>query len=128
MSRTLKLAGVQIALVAMILRALLPAGWMPDSASASGSPFTICTVNGPLQAAHVPDSQTGKHQPGQDDGRQNDFCPFAASVHLATPAVTAAIAPSLRIASFAPDHSPARTVYDTARYSSQSPRAPPLIV
>ncbi|MGD0141933.1 MAG: DUF2946 family protein [Rhizomicrobium sp.] len=124
MSRTLKLAGVHIALVAMLLRALLPAGWMPDSASASGAAFVICTVNWPLQAAR----DAGKHRPGQDDNRQNDVCPFSASVHLATPTVTAVIAPSMRVSSFAPDHAPARTVYETARYSSQSPRAPPSFV
>jgi len=124
MSRTLKLAGVHIALVAMLLRAILPAGWMPDSASASGAAFVICTVNGPLRAAQ----DAGKHRPGQDDRRQNDVCPFAASVHLATPTVTAVIAPSTQVSSLAPGHAPARTVYNAARYSSQSPRAPPSLV
>jgi len=124
MPRTLKLAGVQIALVAMLLRALLPVGWMPDVAA--GTPFVICTVNGPLQAAHLPD--TGKHQPGHDDSRQNDMCPFAASAHLATPAAAASIAASTQIASFAPVQSLAPAVHTTGRYALQSPRAPPSFV
>ena len=126
MTRTLKLAGVQIALVAMLLRALLPVGWMPDTAASADTPFVICTVNGPLQAAHLPD--TGKHQPGHDDGRQNDVCPFAASVHFATPAAMASVAPSTQIASFSFVQSFSRTVRDTARYALQSPRAPPSLV
>ncbi len=124
MPRTLRLAGVQIALVAVLLRALLPVGWMPDAAA--GSPFTICTVNGPVHATHLPDGQPDKH--GQDDGRQNDVCPFAASVHLATPTAVATVASFTQIVLFAPDHSPARWVHDTAHYALQSPRAPPSLV
>jgi Protein of unknown function (DUF2946) len=124
MSRTLKLAGVQIALVAMLLRALLPVGWMPDTAANSSTPFVICTVNGPVHAAHVPN--TGKHS--QDDGRQNDVCPFAASVHLATPAAVATVAPSTQIARFTFVHAPARAVQAATRYALQSPRAPPSFV
>lgn len=126
MSRTLRLAGVQIALVAMLLRALLPVGWMPDTAANAGSPFVICTVNGPLHAAHLPDM--GKHQPGHDDSRPNDMCPFAASVHLATPTTMAATAPSMQIASFGIVQSVSRAVPDTAQYALQSPRAPPSLV
>ena len=123
MPRTLRLGGVQIALVAMILRALLPVGWMPGSAD--NSAFVICTVNGPLQAAHLPD--TGRHQPGQDDGRQNDVCPFAASVHFATPTAVASVAPSTQVASFTSVLSPASAVRAAIRYARPSPRAPPSL-
>ena len=124
MSRTLKHAGVQIALVAMLLRALLPAGWMP--ADNSGAPFTICTVNGPVHLAQAPDGRTGKGS--QDDGRQNDICPFAASVHLATPTTLVVVAPSTKLASFTFVQSPMRAVQVAARYALQSPRAPPSLV
>jgi hypothetical protein len=126
MPRTLKLAGMQIALVAMVLRALLPVGWMPDTAANSSAAFVICTVNGPVQAAHLPDA--GKHQPGHDDSRQTDMCPFAASVHLATPTAMATVAPSTQIASFRFVPSPLRTVRRAAHYALQSPRAPPSFV
>ena len=124
MPRTLKFAGVQIALVAMLLRAILPVGWMPGAAENSASPFVICTVNGPVHAAHVPDGP--KHS--QDDGRQNDVCPFAASVHLATPTAEASVAPSTQIALFSFLHAPARAVQSAARYALSSPRAPPSFV
>jgi hypothetical protein len=126
MTRTLKLVGVQIALVAMLLRALLPVGWMPDTAANSTAPFVICSVNGPVSAAHLPD--TGKHRPGHDDSRQNDMCPFAASVHLATPTATASVAPTTQIASFEVVLSPARAFHGTSHYALQSPRAPPSLV
>ena len=41
---------VTLALSAMLLRALLPAGWMPDLAG-TGAPLVICTVDG---LHHVP--------------------------------------------------------------------------
>jgi Protein of unknown function (DUF2946) len=125
MTRTLKLAGVQIALVAMLLRALLPVGWMPDTAASADTPFVICTVNGPLQAAHLPD--TGKHQPGHDDSRQNDVCPFAASIHFATPAAVAVVAPSTQVAALAPLLLPVHAVRSATQYALQSPRAPPSL-
>ena len=126
MLRTLKFAGVQIALVAMLLRALLPVGWMPDTAANADTPFVICSMNGAVSAAHHED--TGKHQPSHDDNRQNDICPFAASVHLATPTATASVAPSTQIASFEAVQSPARIRHDTSHYALQSPRAPPSLV
>jgi hypothetical protein len=124
MPRILKLAGVQIALVAMLLRAILPVDWMPGAADNAAASFVICTVNGPVHAAHGPDGQ--KHN--QDDGRQNDVCPFAASVHLATPAAVASIAPSTQVASFTPVPSPAPAVRAAMRYAFPSPRAPPSLV
>ena len=124
MPRTLKLAGVQIALVAMLLRAILPVGWMPGAADNAATAFVICTVNGPVHAAPAHDG--GKH--GQDDGRQNDVCPFAASVHLATPAAVVSVAPPTQIASFTFIHLPARAVQSAARYAIASPRAPPSLV
>jgi hypothetical protein len=124
MPRTLRLAGLQIALVAMVLRALLPAGWMPDTAA--GTPFVICTLNGPMLAARPADA--GKHQPGHDDGRHNDVCPFAASIHFATPTTVATIAPFAPVASRAYPPLPAPAVHAAIRYALQSPRAPPSLV
>ena len=43
--RLSKQFAVSLALAAMLLRALLPDGWMP-AAAASGTPFVICSVDG----------------------------------------------------------------------------------
>jgi hypothetical protein len=73
-SRSLALS---LALCAMLLRALLPAGWMPNPA-AEGSPFVVCSVDG----AHVPGKPAG--DPAQERGHAP--CAFAAVAHLAPPA------------------------------------------
>lgn len=74
-----KSAAVQIALLAMLLRAVLPAGWMPAAVTqANASPFVICTIDGPLHSTPA--------KPSQDHDRATTPCVFAASVHAATPA------------------------------------------
>ncbi|HEX3756101.1 MAG TPA: DUF2946 family protein [Rhizomicrobium sp.] len=109
-----------LALVALVLRALVPAGWMPGTTAAA--PFVICSVTGPAQYA------PGGHKPAQDDRSHHDVCPFAAAPHFAkTLALSSLAAPSLRI--FTPSRlvavsRPARI----ARYQPQSPRAPPTSV
>ncbi len=124
MPRTLKLAGMQIALAAMLLRALLPAGWMPNPDGGTAAPFVVCTINGPVHIAA--DSHPGK--PARDDGRQNDICPFAASVHLATPPSAATLVPSVSVAELVPEFIAPAAVAIGARHTPQSPRAPPSLV
>lgn len=70
-------AAVAIALVAMLLRALLPDGWMP---SGHADHFTICSVFN----AHY---DTGKpSQPEQE--HRHAPCAFAAAAPLAPPVIT----------------------------------------
>ncbi len=107
-----------IALAALLLRALVPIGWMP-AAEAAGTPFVICSVNGPAQ--HAPD---GQKLP--DDSAHHQTCAFAAAPHLAkTPDVVALAEPSL------PVHVIARSEAEPALarpspQRTQSPRAPPF--
>jgi hypothetical protein len=113
-------AAVHLALVAMLLRALMPAGWMPAAITpANASPFVICTVDGPL---HAP----AKHAPAHD--RAGTPCIFAAAAHLSSPVAHAAaslpvaawstidVAPRIEVASSATPHRP------------NAPRAPPAFV
>lgn len=80
-------AGLHVVLVAMLLRAFLPVGWMPappsHAADANWVPFVICTGNGlvrlnaPPGSDHSDDQQTHHVAP----------CPYAASAHLSMPAI-----------------------------------------
>lgn len=116
MSRSLRIAALHLALAAMVLRALLPAGWMPDRNG--GAALTLCTMDGPVHPA-----------PGKapDDGHAHDACPFAAAPHLASaPGIESAAAPGLRLEVAARDAGRAAAPA-TARFTPQSPRAPPAI-
>lgn len=73
---------VTLALSAMVLRALLPAGWMPNTDGVPGTALVICSVDG---VRHVP------HNRGKPDADHGMACPFAAMAHLARAQAPAAI-------------------------------------
>jgi hypothetical protein len=103
-----------LAIVALIARALLPMGWMP---AAHG--LTICSMD------------LGTHQPAKDGNKDSNSsheeCPFAAAPHLAAaPDVPQLILPSFHAFAAASDRAYATAV--AARFTPQSPRAPPRFV
>jgi hypothetical protein len=123
MKRNFSLVAVHIALAAMLLRALTPAGWMP-SAEAAGSPITICTMSGPVQLVVGPDGQPIKKQ-NQDDARHRDLCPFATAPHMAQPAATTGLALPSAILTATERAAHRRIMVQATRHAPQSPRAPP---
>ena len=86
------------AVIAMIMRALLPAGWMPNPGGlANGTPWVICTGQGPMKmgpmkiaaASGAAMEMSGHSHKMPDRGQSHDqshdqnLCPFAAAAHLA---------------------------------------------
>ncbi len=61
----------------MILRAFLPAGWMPSVQDSGQTALVICTMDGPVL------DLAGKSLPGKDDPRAHESCPFAAAAQPA---------------------------------------------
>jgi len=111
-----------VALIALIARALVPAGWMPDAHG-----MTICSVQTPglttLGVIHH-DGQRD-NQPG--DKHNNQECSFAASAHMAAaPEAPSLAAPAVHTIATAVDRAYAAAI--VARFVPQSPRAPPQTV
>jgi len=108
-----------LALTAMLVRAAIPAGWMPSLADPlGGSGFVICSVDG---AHHLPAHDPSK---GHDDG---SVCPFAAVAHLAPPQIPQAIAAPSAVAFLAPvfaDRDAPSHLLDPGH----APRGPPVSV
>jgi len=104
-----------LALAALILRALLPAGWMPD---AQGG-LTICSATlGVIHHDGAPGHSDGKHA--------QEECPFAAAPQLASaPQLPQLALPARHAFAAATDRIYAGEVW--ARFTPQSPRAPPAI-
>jgi hypothetical protein len=69
---------VSLALAAMVLRAVLPDGWMP---AVGASPFVICSVDGTHKDGKAPAQTPSRHAP----------CAFASSAPLSPPAMAATI-------------------------------------
>lgn len=123
MIRNLRFAAIHLALAAMVLRALLPAGWMPGASS--GAPLVVCTMNGPEQIVLGADGKPLKHQPSQDDARHHEMCPFAVAAPLATPSIAAEPALPRYAVLGTRDIARAYIVSGAAQHAPQSPRAPP---
>lgn len=122
-STTARKAATTLALAAMLLRAFLPAGWMP--APSASTFLVICTMDGPRRIA-LPDQPAKKQHQDQSD-RENGPCPFAAAIAFAPPAAVTVPVPiataeptALRIANAA---SPT-----DVRERAHGARAPPSFV
>jgi hypothetical protein len=111
-----------LAIIALLVRAMLPAGWMPDAQG-----LVICS----LSLSPVIHHDGGQKAPDQHQENQNktahEECAFAAAAHLAA----APDAPNLALPAFhafAARTDSARAATIAARFSPGSPRAPPLTV
>ncbi len=133
MIRTFRLAAVQLALAAMILRALLPMGWMPNPDGFAQSPLVICLMDMPpsMDMSHAMDMSKPMDMDmhGHEHGQQqnNEQCPFAAAPHVAAPASIAELAPPSVLARFTEKPASHTALALTFDYHPQSPRAPPQI-
>ena len=100
-----------VAFIALVARALLPAGWMP---AAQG--MVICSVE--TSASHDQKAPAEK-------AFHHDICPFSAGPHLASvPELPQFTLPAFHAFAAATDRLYAATV--AAKFSPGSPRAPPL--
>ena len=123
MTRTARMTGFQLAFIAMLLRALLPAGWMPD---ASGQAlFTICSVVSAANASQSVGGKSNRHLPGQDDSRTHEMCAHVCATQFAPPVAKLTVAPPSLIANVAAVQLAIARSFQSARYLQQSPRAPP---
>jgi hypothetical protein len=114
-----KSAALHVALVAMLLRALLPAGWMPAAiSSANASPFVICTVDGPVAPAKP------SHAP-EHNRNGTALCVFAAAAPLSSPASAPMALAPITFAAPIVFAAPRDVAASLAAYRPNAARAPP---
>lgn len=112
---------VTLALAAMLVRALLPMGWMPAPAPDGGAVLVVCTMDG---LHHLP----AGHPPAKGAADDRGYvCPFAAAAHLAPPLVSAVVVPPATIARPEPVV-PAFARFASAVSQAHPARGPPASV
>jgi hypothetical protein len=120
MRTVLKSAAFSLAILAMMLRAAVPQGWMPTSQGAAA----LMPCPGVTQMAHMP-HQTPPRKP---DHRHDNGAPciFAAAAHLASPA--GALPAILTTPAFTSiDFATTReTLFLAPAYRANAARAPPV--
>jgi hypothetical protein len=103
-------------LAALLLRALVPLGWMPGQLGQAA--FIICAADGGITHG----------DPGKDQDRQHQQpCAFAAAHVMAPPQTHAGAAPLLRNAAIESAVLSA-ALQVAAVFAPQAPRAPPVPV
>ena len=139
MLRVSQKAALALALLAMVLKGLLPVGWMPNPEGFGETALILCDMDGPMSAADMAkmmaampgmdmssmDASVGHGKKAPDGSRSHEECPFAGVTHGgAAGAPTAFALPELAV-----EHAhrpvPERDIVRFARYQPQSPRAPP---
>jgi hypothetical protein len=140
--KNVRRVAIALALAAMALRALIPAGWMPNPHGMGETAFIICGMDAmvDMPGMNMPgmdmsdmdmtknvNSDIGQQAPAghSDDGHQHEACPFAAAPHLAAPLLAAMFQPPALAEKGGRHLFRVRLAFGPAHYAPQSPRAPP---
>ena len=141
----------RLAFVALVVRAMVPTGWMPDANGLTicqgGAPLWHDSASTPMQhhsaemamdsmsMADMPMQEGDANSPMDHSGHdkapaqhgRHDVCPFSAAPHLASvPELPQLALPAVHAFAAAKDEGYAHSIW--ARFTPQSPRAPPLNV
>jgi DUF2946 family protein len=123
-----------ILLLALLVRALVPAGFMPSSEQPFS--FQICPDGFPAQLLHSADAHQHHHHPGGDDQTNDDrggphehgvraeHCVFAAAATVGALSQVALLLTPLEQQA-APHFYTALPIPELTRHRVQQPRAPP---
>lgn len=119
-----------LALLALTLRALVPAGYMPDTQALHDGRLevTFCSAAGDLSALTLALSPGDKERAGHDAAESGPLCPFGLLAHLA-PAPAPALSPLLLAIGRHALPAPARDTLpaQTAAGPPLGSRAPPFL-
>jgi hypothetical protein len=110
-------------LLALVLRAAVPQGWMPsaDSTDLAGS-FTICSVSGAIRIALDTDGNPVPVDP--EEAQSHPPCAFATLAHLSPPSGGAPVLAPHASAAYAMSFSVSSPVTKARSYAAGA-RAPP---
>jgi hypothetical protein len=126
--RTRITIGLQLALAGMLLRAVLPAGWMPATSLANGTWLEVCDgiVHAPgrqdMNMAGMPRRPAHTHQ------HRMRPCPFAAAAHLGRTGGLAHLSPATRLSWRQAPQQLRHLVPVAPAFETGSPRGPPALI
>ncbi|MDE2463858.1 MAG: hypothetical protein KGO02_09120 [Alphaproteobacteria bacterium] len=121
--------GLQLALAGMLLRALLPAGWMPASSFSHGTWLEVCDgvahAQG-RQAMNMVGMPPRPHQHQSDPGPHR-LCPFAAAAHLGAAGSAMRLSPVVLLGWRLAQETLRHLVFGSVVLDAASPRGPPQL-
>ena len=113
-------------LFALVMRAAIPAGWMPNTSGVGNAPLIICSADRP---GH-PEKSPAKTPPGAPHGSadRHEACAFSGVGAAPAPAVATISGPPEALLPAEPAPLRARPAHDARGHREQAARAPPLQV
>jgi hypothetical protein len=130
LSRWLAAAWTTVALVALLARAIIPAGFMPALDARTGAiEFTICSANPAHSFASIDLGTVQNTEPDQPSPAPPD-CPFALSVAVVLPHADPSLAIPIAFAAIeTSDLQPIDVAYRAASWGRHAPpTGPPVLI
>lgn len=128
---------VLFVMLVFLLRALVPAGFMPDTGRKDGFSMVICTADGPqiIQTGEMfqpdaldHDGSSGKHEgPAAHDTDRGGTCLFALNAKVFAPAPVAAFTVVALRGPVLPDLPPLFAPVAARFFGNAAPQAPPVV-
>ncbi len=119
---------IWLALAGILLRALLPVGWMPNPGGlAHGAPIILCTAEGVRSILIGEDGKPLESGEQSLPAYHDAPCAFAAAVPLSPPSAGITL-PAPSIAADAPELPQWQDAFFSLRFSPATPRGPPSLV
>jgi len=119
---------VRLALVALLVRALIPIGWMPNPHGLeAGSPIILCTMYGPVPAVIGDDGKPARPaMPGK--APHSEFCLLGVASAHGVPVASLSLPSPDRTQVAIAVTTRAQSITVSLRHRPQSQRGPPALV
>lgn len=126
--RTRITIGLQLALAGMLLRAVLPAGWMPATSLADGTWLEVCDGIAHGSARQSMNMAGMPGRPGDSHHDRMRPCPFAAAAHLGRSGSPSHLSPATPLSWRQAPQQLRHLVPVAPVLETGSPRGPPALI
>jgi hypothetical protein len=126
--RTRITIGLQLTLAGMLLRAVLPAGWMPAKSLADGTWLAVCTGIAHRTGRQAMNMAGMPQRPGHSHHDRMRPCPFAAAAQLGRSGAPPHLSPTTRFRWRQAPHHLRHLVPVERLLETGSPRGPPALI
>ena len=120
--------GLQLALAGMLLRAVLPTGWMPATSFAHGTWLEVCDGLAHGLDPHAMTMADVPQHPRHAEHGPRRPCPFAAAAHLGRAEQSPAFCPATRLSWRQAQQQLRHLAPLASALETGSPRGPPALI
>jgi|SRR5579862_5509606 len=117
----LRLSAIYFAAIALLLRALVPVGWMPNTGLEQHSALMPCPMMGGMM--QMPSEHPAKHSPVSS--HDSSFCRYGATAHYSPPSQVPVLQPQLHLGAGVLSRLAPAPIFSSSLVWDHAARAPP---